>query len=82
PQSCNVNILNLTALTDTPQKQGKKQKLWKYRPFTRVVKGWKAYKTVKNYIQLNEQEALGIIPYRKLRLKGLSSTEWALLGTA
>ncbi len=33
-------------MTDTP-------KLWKYRPFSRVVKGWKSYKTIRNYIQLN-----------------------------
>ncbi|MEK6774395.1 MAG: hypothetical protein AABY64_10665 [Bdellovibrionota bacterium] len=64
-------------MTDAP----KKQKLWKYRPFTRVIKGWKAYKIVRSYIQLNEREALGVIPYRKTRLKGLSSTEWELLWT-
>jgi REP element-mobilizing transposase RayT len=53
--------------------------LWKYRPFTRVVRGWKAYKTVQNYIQLNEKEITGKIPYRKERLRGLSSSEWELL---
>ncbi|MGZ5279967.1 MAG: transposase, partial [Pseudobdellovibrionaceae bacterium] len=44
--------------------QGKLTRLWKHRPFTRVVKGFKAYKTVREYIQLNEKEALGDIPYR------------------
>jgi REP element-mobilizing transposase RayT len=53
--------------------------LWKYRPFTRVVRGWKAYKIVRNYIQLNEQEVIGKIPFRKERLCGLSSAEWELL---
>jgi REP element-mobilizing transposase RayT len=53
--------------------------LWKYRPFTRVVRGWKAYKIVISYIQLNEQEVTGKIPYRKERLRGLSSAEWELL---
>jgi REP element-mobilizing transposase RayT len=57
----------------------KKQKLWKHRPFTRVVRGWRAYRLVREYIQLNEKEALGMIPYRKERLKGLSSREWQLL---
>ncbi len=54
-------------------------KLWKHRPFSRVVRGLRAYKIVRNYIQLNEQEALGIIRYNKNRLKGLSSFEWQLL---
>jgi REP element-mobilizing transposase RayT len=54
-------------------------KLWKYRPFTRVVKSWKAYQTVRDYIQLNEQEAIGEISYNKRRLKGLSSCEWEVL---
>ncbi len=54
-------------------------KLWKYRPFTRVVRGWKAYNVVRNYVRLNEQEALGNIPYRKERLKGLSAGEWQAL---
>lgn len=66
-------------VTDTPRSNVIKLKLWKHRPFTRVVKGWKAYQIVQNYILLNEMEALGIIPYQKLRLKGLSSAEWKIL---
>lgn len=54
-------------------------KLWKYRPFSRVVKGWKSYKVVRDYIQLNEKEALGVIKYRKKRLSGLSTSDWHLL---
>ncbi|MGZ5278548.1 MAG: hypothetical protein ACXWC9_01315 [Pseudobdellovibrionaceae bacterium] len=53
--------------------------LWKHRPLTRVVKGYRAYKTVQDYIQLNEKEALGGIPYRSERLKGMSSADWAIL---
>lgn len=65
-------------VTDTPaDEQG--TGLWKHRPFTRVVKGWKAYRIVRNYIQLNEKEALGVIPYRKTRLRGLSMKDWQLL---
>jgi REP element-mobilizing transposase RayT len=57
----------------------KLKRLWKSRPFTRVVKGWRAYKTVRDYIQLNEKEALGEIPYRSERMKGMSSTDWEVL---
>ncbi len=59
-------------VTDTP-------KLWKYRPFSRVVKGWKSYKIIRNYIQLNEKEALGVIKYQKGRLSGLSTSDWQIL---
>jgi len=55
------------------------KRLWKQRPFTRVVKGWRAYKIVRDYIQLNEKEALGEIAYRSERLKGLSSSDWEVL---
>jgi len=70
----------LTVVTDTPQAPLKvAKKLWKHRPFTRVIRGWRAYRIVRDYIQLNEQEALGRIVYRKQRLKGLSSQEWEIL---
>jgi hypothetical protein len=59
--------------------QIKGTKLWKYRPFTRVIRGFKAYRIVRDYIQLNELEARGKIPYRKARLRGLSAGEWELL---
>jgi len=55
------------------------KRLWQQRPFARVVKGFRAYQTVRDYIQLNEQETLGHIPYRSQRLKGLSSSEWEIL---
>jgi putative transposase len=55
------------------------RKLWVHRPFSRVVKGWKAYQVVRDYIQLNEKEALGEISYKPNRLKGLSSSEWQIL---
>lgn len=52
-----------------------KAKLWKSRPFTRVVLGKKAYKTARDYLQLNELEVTGVISYRKERLRGLSKYE-------
>ena len=68
------NLLSVGAsVTDTPS--AAPARLWKYRPFTRVVKSFTALKIVRNYIQLNEQEALGKIRYAKDRLKGLSSVD-------
>lgn len=64
------------SMTDTPQKG---TALWKFRPFTRVVRGYKAYKIVKNYIQLNEKEIRGEIKYRTSRLRGLLTHEWEIL---
>jgi putative transposase len=66
----------LLKVTDTPTK---KQKLWKFRPFTRVVKSARGFFTAKNYVRLNEKEGSGQIPYRKLRLKGLSTSDWKIL---
>lgn len=85
----------LHRVTDTPHKlrgplddevghrkkslKRRKRKLWPQRPFTRVVKSFRAYQIVRDYIQLNELEAQGKIPYRKTRLKGLSAGEWEIL---
>lgn len=70
-----------TSKIKTPQPKAKTKgtRLFKYRPYTRVVRGRKAYQTAKNYIQLNEQEAKGNIKYNKNRLKGLSNSEWEIL---
>jgi REP element-mobilizing transposase RayT len=41
-------------------------RFWKYRPHTRIVRGWKrAYKIAKEYVQLNELEASGSIDRRQ-----------------
>ncbi len=66
-------------VTDTPASSMKPAKLWKYRPFTRVIQGWKPYLIVRNYIQLNIKEASGSIKYKPQRLTGLSSSEWEVL---
>lgn len=52
-----------------------KVKLWLKRPFTRVVLGKRAYKTARDYLQLNELEVTGVFSYRKERLRGLSPYE-------
>ena len=61
--------------TDTYKKAKAGQRFWRYRPFTRVIKGWKPYLRVKDYIQLNEKEAKGEIKYKVNRLKGLTPEE-------
>ncbi len=67
-------------LSGTDKAEAKRlQKLWKHRPFTRVVKAYRDQLQVRNYIQLNEKEALGEIPYRKERLRALSAEEWERL---
>ena len=67
-------------VTDTPTTQPKKgTSLWKLRPFSRVVRGFRAYKIVCDYIRLNELEVLDKIQYQKNRLRGLSSADWSLL---
>ena len=53
--------------------------LWMYRPYTRVVRGYRAYKIVRDYVQLNECEGRKVIRYNKLRLRGLTMADWALL---
>ena len=74
--------------TDTPKRSQKGTRktthgtgLWRYRPYSRIVRGYKAYLIVRDYIQLNEQEALGNIPYRKQRLRGMSMRDWEILWT-
>jgi len=55
------------------------QSVWKHRPFSRVIIGWKSYLIVKNYVRLNEKEAAGEIRYQKQRLKELSMQDWEIL---
>lgn len=50
-------------------------RLWRHRPFTRMVTGHKPLLILKNYLQLNELEARGKIPYQKNRLRGFSEEE-------
>jgi len=36
-----------------------KEKFWDYRPFTRIVQGFRAFLNLKDYIRINEFEGLG-----------------------
>ncbi len=43
-------------------------RLWKYRPHTRIIRGWrKAFSTVKEYIELNQWEAEGFISRKDIK---------------
>lgn len=42
-----------------PKTAGKRDKFWDYRPFTRVVIGFRAVLKVKDYIRINQLEAQG-----------------------
>lgn len=48
------------------------KKFWEYRPFTRIVDGFKAFSIAKDYVLLNQLEAFGAMPYQLQRLKYVS----------
>lgn len=48
------------------------KKFWEYRPFTRIVESFKAFSIARDYVLLNQLEALGAIAYQPKRLKYLS----------
>lgn len=62
-------------VTDTFKRRQCGVRVWKYRPYTRVVRGDRDQRTVRNYIRLNELEASGKIAYRKERLRGISESD-------
>lgn len=51
------------------------KRFWDFRPFTRVIRSYRAYKTVVDYVVLNELEALGILPKRAGRLREVTKGE-------
>lgn len=51
------------------------KKFWDYRPFTRIARSVRAYKTVQNYILLNQLEASGTVPKRTGRLRDLTAED-------
>lgn len=54
-------------VTGASRRRYKGPRVWKHRPFTRVVKGRRAEDILQQYIELNEREARGEIPYQKFR---------------
>lgn len=51
------------------------KRFFDFRPFTRVIKSWSGYRTLENYIRLNQLEAEGVIPKRPGRLKKVRPDE-------
>lgn len=50
----------ITGVNRWTQKSGKNLKFWDYRPFTRVVIGWRAVLGLKDYIRINQLEGEGV----------------------
>jgi REP element-mobilizing transposase RayT len=42
------------------RKSKTKIKFWDYRPFTRVIRGFRALLTIKDYVAINQLEGLGV----------------------
>ncbi|HEX4924742.1 MAG TPA: transposase [Bdellovibrionales bacterium] len=42
-----------------PLKKSAKDRFWDYRPFTRVVQGFRAYLNLRDYIHINQLEGFG-----------------------
>jgi REP element-mobilizing transposase RayT len=54
-------------LTSAMLKSSKKS-FWNQRPFTRIVRGWnKAYRTIQDYIHLNQLEVEGFISRSEIK---------------
>ncbi len=54
-----------------------KEKFWDYRPFTRIVLGFKAFLTLKDYIFINQLEGLGhsrLVARQILKWRALNSS--------
>jgi REP element-mobilizing transposase RayT len=47
------------AVTKTSRWKPGKYKFWDYRPFTRVIRSFKAFLNMKDYIRINELEGFG-----------------------
>ncbi len=62
-------------LTGTFHEKLQVPSIWKARPWSRVLRGWRSYKTVRHYIKLNAKEASGERPYRKERTKRFSDND-------
>jgi putative transposase len=57
-----------------PQLIGRKR-FWDARPYSRVVRGWRGFKTANDYVVLNQLEAEGLMPKRDSRLRGVQPSE-------
>lgn len=54
------------------------EKFWRFRPYTRIVRSWKkAYKSVKDYVYLNQVEAEGHISRKEISSLSQLKMIWA-----
>ncbi len=51
----------------TTEIQGLGQHFWQFRPFSRLVTWGRDFKTCCGYLELNQLEALGFVPYKERR---------------
>lgn len=54
-----------------------KKRFWDYRPFSRIVYGFRGWKMAQDYIRLNQLEAEHVVRKREGRLKDLRPNERA-----
>jgi REP element-mobilizing transposase RayT len=45
---------------DLQNRRLKREKFWDYRPFTRIIEGFRALLHMRDYIQINQLEGLGV----------------------
>jgi len=57
------------AVTGSNKTKSLKNKFWDYRPFTRVVEGLRNFLTARDYVCLNQMEAIGVLTYQPQRLR-------------
>ena len=50
-------------------------KFWDFRPFTRVIRSLRGYQVARDYVTLNQLEALEILPKRSGRLREVGAGE-------
>lgn len=60
----NKSIATLPELTSVSRAKLSAPKFWDYRPFTRIVEGFRAFLNMKDYIQINQLEGLGVPRYQ------------------
>jgi hypothetical protein len=53
--------------TQAHETQGKGQRFWQFRPFSRVMRWGRDFKNGCKYVVQNTLEALGFIPYKPRR---------------
>jgi REP element-mobilizing transposase RayT len=49
---------------------------WDFRPYTRIIEWGRDFKTVCEYVFLNQLEGVGAIPYSSTRLRGVNLKLW------